>query len=480
MQTVFIDGSYESWRNAAVTALARGLTPDAVEWRETAQHNASLFEPSPGELAEAPADPANKAPALKISKTLSGLLHDAALFRDAHNPRWAFLYKVIWRWSQGDRAVESPADEDGAQLYKMAKTVRREKHDMIAYVRMRQRDPTLGAPEYVAWYEPAHDVLAWAADHFAQRMGRTTWLITTPTGAAMWNGSVLHLERREALAADHVPSTEDEAENLWLTYYKSTFNPARLNEDALHQHMPVRFWKNLPEGALIPGMVSHARSGARKVAQASAVGALDGKIVAVSAEQAQPSRDAPTSLDACRRCELWQHATQAVDGEGPLDAVIMLIGEQPGDQEDLKGRPFVGPAGQLLDTAMHTAGMDRNAVYTTNAVKHFKWEPRGKRRLHKTPAQREVDACSYWLEQEITRVAPRVIVTLGATALTSLMGPKARLGAVLDQPFEHNGGWVVATYHPSYALRQPDEAARNRAIDVIVSSLGKALTIARS
>lgn len=473
MQTVFVDGTYNDWRNVALQAIARGLTPDAIEWRETGGGSASLFELSQAWAAS------EDVPVLRVSKTLGALLHDAALFRDQHNPRWAFLYKVIWRWSQGDRAVESAADEDGSQLYKMAKTVRREKHDMIAYVRMRRRDPALGAPEYVAWYEPAHDVLEWAANHFAERMGRTTWLITTPSGAAMWNGSELHLERREALAVDHAPNGEDEAEDLWLTYYKSTFNPARLNEEALHQHMPVRFWKNLPEGALIPGMVSHARSGARKVAQASGVGELDGKRVAVTAERAQPSRDAPSSLDACRRCDLWSNATQAVSGEGPVNARIMLIGEQPGDQEDLKGRPFVGPAGQLLDTAMQSAGMQRDAVYMTNAVKHFKWEPRGKRRLHKTPAQREVDACSYWLDKELSEVSPRVIVTLGATALGSLLGSKARLSNLLDQPFEHNGSWVIATYHPSFALRQPDDTARNRAVETIVSSLKKALELAR-
>jgi DNA polymerase len=476
MRTVVIDGEYASWRAAALSALAEKLPPELIEWREISDHTAS--DPSLFDAEKPPGLPSD-APVLSISKTFATLLKEAASFRDSE--RWAFLYKLIWRWSQGDRAVESAADEDGVRLHKMAKSVRRAQHDMIAYVRFRKRDPALGAPEYVAWYEPDHDVLAWSADHFAQRMGRSSWMITTPHGAAMWSGTELRIERRPAIAADHLPENEDDAEKLWLTYYKSTFNPARLNETALHQHMPVRFWKGLPEGPLIPQMISEARSGAGKVAQASGVGALSltsGKAIIMEAEKAQPARHATTSLDACRRCELWREATQAVQGEGPVQAAIMLVGEQPGDQEDLKGRPFVGPAGQLLDSAMQRSGLDRADVYMTNAVKHFKWEPRGKRRLHKTPAQREVDACSVWLEQELATVRPRVIVALGATALHSLVGKQATLGSHLDKTLPFNGGWLVTTYHPSFALRQQDEIARDRAVDVIVSALERAQTLA--
>jgi DNA polymerase len=345
---------------------------------------------------------------------------------------------------------------------------------MIAYVRFRQRDASLGAPEYVAWYEPDHDVLVWGAEHFAARMGRASWLIATPEGAAMFDGEHLQLERRRALASEHAVATPDAAEALWMTYYRSIFNPARLNESALEQHMPVRFWKGLPEGALIPQLVSDARGGARRVAQAQRVGALGGKAVQVEPHEAQPERDAPTSLDTCRRCDLWQHATQAVRGAGPSGARIMLLGEQPGDQEDLKGEPFVGPAGQLLDDAMQRAGVPREQVYLTNAVKHFKWEPRGKRRLHKTPAQQEVEACSYWLEQELHEVGAQVIVTLGATALAALFGRRATLSAHLGRVAPYRDKLVVATYHPSYALRQNDEAARERTVAAIVEALERA------
>lgn len=188
----------------------------------------------------------------------------------------------------------------------------------------------------------------------------------------------------------------------------------------------------------------------------------------------------PRRLEDCRRCALWSRATQAVGGVGPKHAPIMMVGEQPGDKEDLQGMPFVGPAGQLLDDALKDAGVDRRDVYVTNAVKHFKWEPRGKRRMHKTPAQREIDACHYWLERELASVGPRVLVALGATALKAILEDRdARLQAVVGKVLEHGGLHVVPTYHPSFALRAPDEATRDRAYAAIVAALREAGKLAQ-
>jgi DNA polymerase len=164
-----------------------------------------------------------------------------------------------------------------------------------------------------------------------------------------------------------------------------------------------------------------------------------------------------TAAEGCRNCPLWENATQTVFGEGSPRARIMLVGEQPGDQEDKEGRPFVGPAGHLLDRALEEAGLDRRRLYVTNAVKHFKWEPRGKRRLHKTPAQREIEACFQWLEGEIEAVKPKLIVALGATAAKALLGPRFRITQGRGQVQRREGlPDVLATYHPSYLLRVND------------------------
>lgn len=163
----------------------------------------------------------------------------------------------------------------------------------------------------------------------------------------------------------------------------------------------------------------------------------------------------------CHRCDLWKRATQAVSGEGPRDAGIMLVGEQPGDEEDLRGHPFVGPAGRLLDEALKEAGLDRNSVYITNAVKHFKWEPRGKRRLHKKPGLREIDACNVWLDREITEIAPETIVALGSTALRALTGTTLTIAVARGADLRHaHRARLIASYHPSAILRAEGEHAR--------------------
>ncbi|RQS14803.1 UdgX family uracil-DNA binding protein [Burkholderia sp. Bp8998] len=192
-----------------------------------------------------------------------------------------------------------------------------------------------------------------------------------------------------------------------------------------------------------------------------------------------PDDDAPATLDACRRCGLWEHATQPVPGAGPVGARIMLVGEQPGDQEDRTGIPFVGAAGHMLDRALDEAGIERDSVYLTNAVKHFKWEPRGKRRLHKTPAQREVAACRYWLERELDTLAPRVIVALGATALrTVLRDNDATLERTPKPVRSPDGCLVVATYHPSYVLRTRGADSREQAYRTLVDALRTAARLA--
>ena len=463
--------SFDDWRAAARQLLQHGVPPHGLTW-SSRPGDGDLF----GMAAAAPDGNAlppqsdDRSPALRLPRQMVDLLTAAACFRAPD--RWAFLYRVLWRWQHGEREVLSAADEDGARLHKMVKAVHREEHDMHAYVRFRERPEGAGAPRFVAWFEPSHDVLPQVARHFSERMGRVTWVIATPDASVAWDGAALH-------AAGPLPhgaaDIDDAGEALWRTYYRSIFNPARLNAQLLHSHIPSRFWKHLPEGLEVPQMVTSAAAGARRTGQSTDVGRRDGRVIAISSELARPERAPAAALAACRRCGLWQHATQAVAGVGPATAPLMLVGEQPGDQEDLAGVPFVGPAGQVLERALLQAGLARDAVYLTNAVKHFKWEPRGKRRLHKTPAQQEVAACADWLQHELASVAPRVVVALGATALKALTGNShASLAPVLGQPFRHDGRWIVAVYHPSYVLRLAEPDAAAQALAVLVAGLALA------
>ena len=174
----------------------------------------------------------------------------------------------------------------------------------------------------------------------------------------------------------------------------------------------------------------------------------------------------------CQACELWKLGTQTVFGEGPVDARVMLVGEQPGNQEDLQGEPFVGPAGKVLDEALEAAGLDRGNVYVTNAVKHFRWEPRGKRRIHKKPGMAHIKACRPWLEAEINAVRATAIVLLGATAASSVLGPRFRLSEHRGEFVETNlDALVTATVHPSSILRARDAAERQAGMEGLVRDL---------
>jgi uracil-DNA glycosylase family protein len=197
-------------------------------------------------------------------------------------------------------------------------------------------------------------------------------------------------------------------------------------------------------------------------------------------EYARPAQPPNTSSLAevrdaageCKACHLYKRATQTVFGEGRKDALIMLVGEQPGDYEDREGKPFVGPAGKIMDQALEEAGIDRKEVYVTNAVKHFKWEPRGKRRIHQKPNSREIAACRPWLEAELRLVKPKLLVCLGATAAQTVFGPSFRVtrerGKVLSSKLAQR---TLATVHPSSLLRQPDEESRQREYERFVVDL---------
>ena len=197
-----------------------------------------------------------------------------------------------------------------------------------------------------------------------------------------------------------------------------------------------------------------------------------------SAEEFFPEKNSLAAFRAaaadCKACDLWKRGTQTVFGEGRRRAVALFVGEQPGNDEDLAGKPFIGPAGRLLDSALEEAGIDRSQIYVTNVVKHFKWEPRGKRRIHKKPNAGEISACRPWLEAEIALVKPKVIVALGATAAQALLGPSFRVTKQRGQFIESTlAPYIMATIHPSAILRAPDDETRHKEHRRFVDDLKK-------
>jgi DNA polymerase len=426
---------YEAFRERARALLAAGTPPEDAHW---SAENSPLFA-----AREA------TGPVTRIPRALGELLQTVACHASPEG--WALMYRVLWRATAGGEhdLLDDAADPDVHRLRRMEKAVSKEVHKMHAFVRFRETQDGEGHPLYVAWFEPEHDVLRLASPFFVRRFASMRWLIVTPALAARWDG-----ERLEFADGPHQrPALEDPTESLWRTYYASTFNPARVNEKLMARDMPGRYWKNLPEAADIATLAQGAGQQIEKMQGCSVAPAWAGRI------DLRPA--APTALEECRRCALWERATQPVAGRGPDGAKLMLVGEQPGDEEDLQGLPFVGPAGQVLDRALTAAGIGRSDIYVTNAVKHFKWEPRGKRRLHKTPAQQEVAACRCWLDDEISRVRPQVIVALGATAAASLTGEQRSIASLRHESLVHrSGAQVRVTYHPSAVLRAQEDKER--------------------
>ena len=438
------------FRSAVRRLWAAHTPPDEVAWNVAAE--ADLFgEAAPQE---------GTAPAIALPRALAELIESVVCHSDAE--RYALLYLAIWRVLSGERQLlEVASDPLVHRLQAMAKSVHRDIHKMHAFLRFREVSDPDGL-RYVAWFEPQHHILEAVSGFFVERFRSMLWSILTPQGSLHWDRAVITLgppaRRDQAQAGDDVEAT-------WRSYYESVFNPARVNPRAMRQHMPAKYWRNLPEAAAISGLVREAPRRAREMLEREAAASpRRDPVKAVAAMADAIGRGGPRTLDELNRAiaaspPLSPGADRAVLGEGPVGAAIAIVGEQPGDQEEREGRPFVGPAGQLLDRALAEAGINRAQAYLTNAVKHFKYEPRGKKRLHKRPNAGEVKRYRWWLHRELAFVRPRLVVALGNTALLGLTGePLSVMKARGPLPLAGFPGY--ATVHPSYLLRMPDETAR--------------------
>jgi uracil-DNA glycosylase len=527
-ETVWLDHAVDlnGFRRTARHLLARQIPPEHVQWFARGAAAADLFANAANDAAEhddatLAVGEGEPAPAINVPPEFLPLAETVVLHRDVS--RFGLLYRLLWRLVHEPGLRHDALDADFMRAQHMAQAVRRDMHKMKAFVRFRTvqdeafRSNPLAGPLHVAWFEPEHHIVAAIAPFFVRRFTQMRWAVLTPECSLYWDyagprsaGQAGQAGQASgalqigpgALKEDAPPP--DAGEQLWLTYYQSIFNPARLKLKAMQKEMPRRYWKNLPEAQFISSLAAQssqrqtimieqspttprrripvagtpaatppvsATSQARPIAPGEQVSlALDLEPVetpraAESASITAPTHVTPPDLatlnaatQRCRECPIGEHATQAVCGEGPSQARLMVVGEQPGDQEDLRGRPFVGPAGQLFDRAVAQLGWARERLFVTNAVKHFKYEPRGRRRMHKTPSQQEAAACRHWLESEIDLVKPEAVLALGATAASSLLGRRVAVMSERGQWFTRADGLrVLVTLHPSALLRTPPE-----------------------
>jgi len=428
---------FEGWRNIARDLAAQDVPADQIVW-QVGDVPTDLFGASSVSAI-------GQAPAFAVPRSFISLARTAVCHRDPE--RFALLYALLRRLRADPALIEDQSDPLLQRIDGLARQVRRDIHKMRAFLRFRE----IGEEEarrFVAWFEPDHHIVRANADFFLDRFASMRWSILTPDLSLHWDDETL---QEGPGATRHDAPSGDPLEQTWRTYYASTFNPARVKVGAMLKEMPRKYWKNMPETALVPGLIASAQARERAMVAASREN-LGANVAGSWEALREEAKD-------CTRCPLYKDATQTVFGEGPLDARLMFVGEQPGDQEDIAGNPFIGPAGQMFDEALEKAGVDRARVYVTNAVKHFKYEARGKRRIHSKPNAGEIKACRWWYAQERELIRPAVTVALGATAARQMLGKAVTISAArgaAHQLEDGREGWV--TIHPSFLLRIQDKS----------------------
>ena len=422
MRQIVLTGETDwlGWRGLARQLVLSGFEPADLSWTV-----GGVMEPLP-----------NASGGFQLPRSLVEM---AALAFQARDPeRFGLLYSLVWRTHAGETI---PADDPDMMLARrLALAVRADAHRMRTHLRFMPMQEESGT-RFLGWFAPAHFVLPANAQLIARRFREQTWSIVTPDGSAHWDGAAI------LFGAGTPHADDDETLAAWWEAHRT-----RVLDGAV-------------EGTTVPeaeGLDEAPRPPDRMAL---------GPVVLPSELEPGLARAARDTW-GCRRCPLYEPATQPVFGEGPAGASVMFVGEQPGDQEDVIGRPFVGPAGQMMDRAMEEAGIDRRTVYVTNAVKHFKFTPRGKRRIHQSPEVPEIRACGFWLDVERVQVRPRLLVAMGGTAARAVLGRAVSITRERGRPFLMDDGQMVfITVHPSYLLRLPDVAAKAAAYEAFVGDL---------
>jgi probable DNA metabolism protein len=471
-------GQFAAWRRAARIAISHRITPEQMEWgNEVSIFAAHTLPLTPGPYR------------ISVPKAFLDLAETAIWHAGAETP--ALLYLALWRLDQAQGAPLSPADPLGRKLQLMAKSVRRDIHKMHAFLRF-QELPGSERRGFAAWFEPEHAILEPAIGFFTRRFADMDWLIATPRlNARFEDGNLTFLP---PLPTPLVPPpladlSTDTVAQLWATYYANIFNPARVRLNAMRAEMPKKYWSNLPETRMIPAMLRDAEARVARMHQAGATPPRPGAApVSTRYRAGMPKADAlPETLAVaqracaqCRRCNLCEQASQSVWGEGNAEARLMLVGEQPGEREDLAGRPFVGPAGGLLRETLTECSIAPTEIWLTNAVKHFKFVPRGKQRLHQNPDRHEIQQCRWWLGLELGFIRPQLVVALGASAAFALTGNATAL-TPRRRKIETglHGGPVLIAGHPAHILRLPEVHARDRARQELFDDLRTAQQLLR-
>jgi DNA polymerase len=447
--------NFIAWRNKARELLVKGVPPELTFWQESFD----LFAPSKPELHP-----------LIVPKAPAEFMELAQFVACArYEQKWALLYRLIYRLNhENPNLLKVSVDKDVRKAQDLAKSVRRDIHKMHAFVRFKKTQIN-GEETYVAWHQPEHLIIETGTPFFARRFGDKPWSIFTPDASAHWNLEQLSFSKG---MTQNDFEHQDEFDEVWKTYYRSIFNPSRLKIKAMKAEMSPKYWASLPEADIIHELI-------RETPQRLQNMAAEPRYLA-EPPKTSSWEELKTAAHSCTACPLASKAKQTVFGEGNLKASLMIVGEQPGDEEDILGQAFVGPAGKILAEALKKAGIQRENIYVTNTVKHFKYTyaDDGKARIHKKASGGEQQACKPWLEAEINMVRPKVILALGVTAGTALFGKLMKIGEERGKIYEdsHFAQNLLISWHPSAILRAYSEADREQKIQELISDLSMAFS----
>jgi probable DNA metabolism protein len=453
MTNVIISVSdFDDWRKNARLCLIQHFMPNTVDWQEAGQVQSSLFCNQINSLKlmlDQPTEP------IKITKAFIDMAKIVACHRNPQ--KWALLYNVLWNLVYGQKHILKIATHPIMhEIYNMKKSVGRDMHKMKAFVRF-EKILIESQEYYISWYKPQHNIIKAVAPFFQNRFRIMQWTIMTPDGSAKWDGKKLSFF--DTKINDIKNKSNDSTVELWKTYYSATFNPARIKIKAMLREMPRRYWETMPETQMITSILNDAPKRVNNMLSHS-----EGSLI--SANNYLPEEKTYHSLlesaKECQGCPLYKSANQTVFGHGNIDAEIMFVGEQPGYTEDNIGKPFVGPAGNVLMKALEELNLDRKQFYYTNAVKHFKFKSVNNKKLHVSPNTKEIVACKPWLTSEIAIVKPKLILCLGITASRAVLGYGFNIKLNRGRIVNYNDSIkAIATYHPSSILRATDQLQKD-------------------
>ena len=443
MIIVPLDRSWNDWRTKARQLLAQKVYPQDIHWK------CDEFEFSFGEeFRPRPINSEFTLPREFIETAMS-----VSAYRN--DSTWDLLYRIAWRLLYENRnLLQITIDSEVRELMARRHSVGRDIHKMHAFVRFREIKNGEDSI-FMAWHRPDHRILRLAIPFFKDRFNGMNWVIMTEDESVSWDKKELSF----LPGIGKVELPPDEKEDLWKNYYSAIFNPARVKVKMMKKEMAVRYWDTLPETQLISSLLDDAENRVKKFEEANP------RVIPI--KSVSSLSEIKEAMRKCQSCGICARSHGPVSGIGPIDAKLAFIGEQPGDQEDLRQVPFIGPAGQELARALAAVQIERNDIYLTNAVKGFKWVKGSIEREHRTADSKEISACRPWLQNELGIIKPKILVCLGRIAAQSVIGKLIKLEDVRGQFFATPmSDKTIVLPHPASILRikdpQEQEISRQR------------------